>query len=336
MTPQQPVENPGLTSPAAADIADLKRAVMDFARHASTEISTHDEGLLPELADILPTGMPMYVSHTPNASVEDVVRVAAKVQALGFIAFPHIAARRIPSEQTLRTGLQTLSAHGVRQALLVAGDLNRPVGPFASTGEVIDSGALQEAGFQRIGVAGHPEGNRAIGSAALISGLRHKQEFARTSGISMHIVTQFSFNPEAICTWDRHLAAGGILLPVHVGIAGPTPLPKLIKFAMQCGVGTSMHSLLKNMSAMANLARLAMGPDEMLLGLTRGRAAYDGSHLVQPHFYSFGGALATARWLHAVIRGEFEVQPDGTRFSVNAKDEPVRSALHDPSERGAS
>jgi hypothetical protein len=91
-----------------------------------------------------------------------------------------------------------------------------------------------------------------------------------------------------------------------------------MKFALQCGVGASMHSLMKNMGAMANLARLATTPDAMLLGLIRGRTAQGGSRLVQPHFYAFGGTLATATWLRAVADGSFTVQPDGRKFVVNA------------------
>jgi methylenetetrahydrofolate reductase (NADPH) len=110
----------------------------------------------------------------------------------------------------------------------------------------------------------------------------------------------------------------GITLPVHVGIAGPTPLAKLIKFALQCGVGASMSSLVKNVGSLANLTRLATAPDEMLLGLIRGRAAYCGSRLVQPHFYAFGGTMATATWLRAVADGSFTVQADGRKFVMNA------------------
>jgi hypothetical protein len=55
----------------------------------------------------------------------------------------------------------------------------------------------------------------------------------------------------------------------------------------------------------------------MLLGLIRGRAEYSGSRLVQPHFYAFGGAVATATWLRAVADGSFTVQPDGRKFVVN-------------------
>jgi methylenetetrahydrofolate reductase (NADPH) len=301
-----------------ATVAPMNASVVDFIRAASTEISTHDEDLLPALTNKLPAGMTVYVAHTPKASLEDVVRVAVKAQALGFQASPHIVARRLPGERALKEALAQLRDAGVGQVLLIAGDLDRPVGRFHSTLEVIETGLLPESGIRRIGVAGHPEGHKSIGPHALLDALRRKQEFGIRAGLEVHIVTQFGFNPEAVCAWDRRLTEAGISLPVHVGIAGPTPLPKLLKFAMQCGVGASMHSLVKNMSAMANLARLATTPDEMLLGLIRGRAAYSGSRLVQPHFYAFGGTIATATWLRAVADGGFTVEPDGRRFVVNA------------------
>jgi methylenetetrahydrofolate reductase (NADPH) len=295
----------------------MNTSVVDFVRRASTEISTHDEDLLPSLTNKLPAGMTVYVAHTPKASLEDVVRVAVKAQSLGFRASPHIVARRLATERALKDALDELTDAGVEQVLLVAGDLERPVGKFTSTLEVMDTGLLENSGIRQVGVAGHPEGHKSIGPGALLAALRHKQEFGARTGLKVHIVTQFGFNPEAVCAWDKHVTKEGISLPVHVGIAGPTPLPKLIKFAMQCGVGASMHSLMKNMSAMANLARLATTPDEMLLGLIRGRAAYSGSRLVQPHFYAFGGTMATATWLRAVVDGSFTVQPDGRKFVVN-------------------
>jgi methylenetetrahydrofolate reductase (NADPH) len=296
----------------------MNTRVVEFVSRASTEISTHDEALLPDLTNELPAGMTVYVAHTPKATLDDVVRVAVKAQSLGFRASPHIVARRLSDEQALRVALSRLHEAGIDQVLLIAGDLERPIGKFTSTLEVIDTGLLAGSGIKRVGVAGHPEGHRSVRPDGLLAALRHKQEFGVRAGVDVHIVTQFGFNPEGICAWDRRLTEEGISLPVHVGIAGPTPLPKLIKFAMQCGVGASMHSVMKNMGAMANLARLATSPDEMLLGLIRGRAAYSGSRLVQPHFYAFGGTIATAKWLRAVADGSFTVQPDGRKFVVNA------------------
>ncbi len=300
------------------DLGELKRAVVAFARRASTEISAHDERLLEALGRELPAGITVYVGHPPKASVADVARVAIEVQAMGFVASPHLVARRIPSEQTLRDTLARLREHGIKQALLVAGDLDRPLGPFRSTLEIIATGALEESGLKRLGVAGHPEGHPAVAAAELLAALRAKQEFAARSGIALHIVTQFGFDPEAICAWGRMLTREGITLPVHAGLAGPTPLAKLLKFAVRCGVGTSVGSLVRNMGAVASLTGLAAGPDEMLLGFVRGRARYAGSRLVQPHVYSFGGALETADWLRAVREGAFDLTPDGRRFHVRS------------------
>ncbi|MBW4051414.1 MAG: methylenetetrahydrofolate reductase [Proteobacteria bacterium] len=307
-----------ISAPGQNTLRDLKRAVVAFARNASTEVSAHDEKLLEALAQQLPAGTPVYVAHTPKASIEDVVRVAIKVRSVGLTPSPHIVARRVPSEQALKDALARLNEHGIERILLVAGDLPRPLGPFNSTLEVIATGALERAGLKQVGVAGHPEGHPAVPPAELLAALRAKQEFSARSGIAVHIVTQFGFNPTGVCAWDRMLTQEGITLPVHVGIAGPAPLTKLLKFAMQCGVGTSIGSLVSNMGAVASLTGLAGGPDEMLLGLVRGCAGQSGSRLVQPHVYSFGGALATAGWLRAVRDGAFDLAPDGSKFTVQS------------------
>ena len=296
----------------------LKRAIVDFARNASTEVSTHDEDSMPLLAATLPAGTAMYVAHTPKAKLSEVVATAVKLQGLGFRASPHIVARRIESRQALETGLQQLAAAGVEQALLVAGDLEKPLGPYASTLDIIDSGLLQNSSLKRLGVAGHPEGHKQVPDDVLLAALRHKQAFAARTGLKLHITTQFSFDADAIIMWDERLTREGITLPVHIGIAGPTPLPKLIKYAMVCGVGASLNSVMKNMTAMAKLARLATTPDEMLMGLVRGGAAQGSSRIVQPHFYAFGGVSATARWIRAVIDGNFDIKPDGGKFVMDA------------------
>jgi methylenetetrahydrofolate reductase (NADPH) len=304
--------------PAPMDGAALKRAIVDFARNSSTEISTHDEDKLPELASTLPAGTAVYVAHTPKATLAEVVATAIKLQRLGLRASPHIVARRVASQQSLETGLQRLTAAGVEQALLVAGDLAKPVGPYTSTLDIIDSGLLQESSLKRLGVAGHPEGHKQVADDVLLAALRHKQAFAGLAGLKLHIATQFAFDTDAIIGWDERLTKEGITLPVHIGIAGPTPLPKLIKYAVACGVGASLSSVMKNMTAMAKLARLATTPDEMLTGLVRGGAAQGSSRIVQPHFFAFGGVSATARWIRAVIEGRFEVNPDGGPFVMDA------------------
>ncbi len=309
---------PRTITPQPSEPPSLAASVVEFARRASTEISTHDEERLASLAPVWPEGVTVYIAHTPKSTLEDIVRVARKARSLGIRVSPHIVARRISGMTALRQALAQLSAAGVDQLLLIAGDLSAPVGEFANTLQIIESGVLADFGFKSIGVAGHPDGHRSISSAALLSALRHKQEFASRSGSRVHIVTQFGFDADAICAWARQLSVEGVALPVHVGIAGPTPLPKLLKFALQCGVGNSMNSMMANLGAMTNLARQATTPDEMLLGIVRGSATDSPCNIVQPHFYAFGGTMATATWLRAVADGKFTVQPDGSKLIVNA------------------
>jgi methylenetetrahydrofolate reductase (NADPH) len=306
-----------MNTSALADPADLKRAVIEFARAASTEISTLDEEQLPQLAMKLLPGQVVYIAHTPKASFQDVVRVALKVQALGFTASPHIVARRIGSEAALREGLAALTAGGVQQVLLVAGDLNPPLGPFQSTLNIIDTGVLQEVGIQRMGVAGHPEGHPNQDRAGLIAALKYKQAFGERTGIKLHIATQFTFDAEAICSWDRELSEEGINLPAHIGVAGPTPLKRLLRYAAVCGVGASLNAVTKNLGNMLRLASMATTPDQMFIGLLKGRTTYTGSRIVQPHIFAFGGTAITADWLRQVADGAFELG-SGDKFLMHA------------------
>jgi hypothetical protein len=54
----------------------------------------------------------------------------------------------------------------------------------------------------------------------------------------------------------------------------------------------------------------------MFVGLMR--AARGATRLVAPHLYAFGGAMATSRWLRAVVDGTFELDASGDRFTVSA------------------
>jgi methylenetetrahydrofolate reductase (NADPH) len=302
-------------APVSAD--DLKSRVVAFARSASTEISTMDEAVVGDLVGVLPKGITVYVAHTPKASLDDVVRVATKVQQLGFRASPHIVARRLESEQALRTALGQLTQAGVEQVLLVAGDREQPV-RYTSTLEVIDTGAIEQSGIKWASVAGHPEGHRHAGPAVLLAALEHKQAWSERTGVKVQIATQFGFDPDLICRWAKELEAQGITLPINVGVAGPTPLPKLIKFAVACGVGAAMGSMLNNFTAMANLARMAVGPDQMVVGLLRGCEQHGVTRIVRPHLYAFGGVMATSKWLRQVQDGQFEITDDADKFAMQS------------------
>ncbi len=309
--------NDGQAGHAAPTTDDLKSRIASFMCGASTEITPAEEHRLPELKSVLPRGAGVYVAHTPHASFGQVIHAALAVQRAGFHATPHIAVRRVPDSQTLRAALQELRAGGVEHILLIAGDAPRPVGEFSCTADVLRSRILEESGINQIGVAGHPEGLNAVPTAVLWEALRAKQAFAARSGLRMQIVTQFGLNAGAFRAWERELAHRQIRLPVRLGIAGPAPLAKLLHFAIQCGVGASLRGLLRTAGAAARAPELATTPDRHLLDVVGTPLA---AQIVAPHFFAFGGALETARWMQLICAGKFEIDAKAARFKILRQD----------------
>ncbi len=292
---------------------DLKSRIVAFVSGASTEITPSEENRLPELASVLPSGTAVYVAHTPHASFAQVIHAALAVQRAGFRATPHIAVRRVPHARTLRAALAELRAGGVEDILLIAGDAEQPMGAFSGTLDVLESRILEESGIARIGVAGHPEGHNAVSTPILWEALAAKQEFAARAAASMHIVTQFGLNGSAFKPWARELAHRRIHLPVRVGIAGPAPMAKLVHFAIQCGIGASMRVLVRKLSSALHSADLATSPDQHLLGLLSSPMP---AQIVAPHFFAFGGALETARWMRKIAGGAFDIDADAAQLKI--------------------
>jgi|SRR5580658_3473901 methylenetetrahydrofolate reductase (NADPH) len=300
---------------ATAPESELKARIAEFVGRASTEITPSHQALLPELGAVLQAGTAVYVDHPAKATLGQVVQASLAVQRNGFRATPHIVARRIPNAQTLRLALAELRAGNVEQILLVAGDVEQPAGEFTSTLDILESGILERSGIARIGIAGHPEGNKSVGPMLLWDALRIKQHFAERTGISMHIVTQFGLNAAALGLWERDVRQHGVHLPIHVGIAGPAPLSALIRFAIQCGIGASARTLMRNLSAVGSVADLATTPDQHLLALL---AAPSPPQIVAPHFFAFGGSVETARWMRKIAAGEFHVDAGAARLRLTA------------------
>jgi methylenetetrahydrofolate reductase (NADPH) len=291
----------------------LKQRIVRFVSGASTEITPSDERLLPQLVELLPPKTAVYIAHTPKTTLNNVVKAALAVQRAGFTATPHIVARRLTYPHTLHTALAELQAGGIEQILLVAGDTAQAAGEFENTLDVLASGILERSGIKRMGVAGHPEGQKAVGPTLLWDALKAKQAFSERTGIAVHIVTQFGLYVSAVPEWERLLIQQGIRLPIHVGIAGPTPLSKLIQYAILCGIGASLRTVMRNLSAAGGIADLATSPDQHVMRLVQ---SSETTQVVAPHFFAFGGTLETAKWINRVRCGKFEIDGKSGKFNV--------------------
>jgi methylenetetrahydrofolate reductase (NADH) len=280
-----------------------------FAQDFSLEATRPNAAEIAALAEILPGGTSIYFSAVPTITPDEVVTAAASLRKAGFEPVVHIAARRIGAASDLQELLAALRGEaGVKRLLVIGGDVDTP-GTFADALAVIQKGRLREAGIEEIGIGGYPEGHPRIAQGALEAALDQKIAAARAAGLKVFIVSQFSFSPERILAWLRQLRACGITVPVKVGLAGPASVTALLRYAKRCGVSASLRGLMSG--AVAGLVGNA-GPDRIIEMMTS-----SGEPGIAPHYFSFGGAVETARYACDVAAGRNDIARAMPRATTN-------------------
>jgi methylenetetrahydrofolate reductase (NADPH) len=262
----------------------------------SIEASSGDAAIEAAAAHLAP-GSDVYVNWLPGDNHHRSVAAAATLRRNGLNPVPHVAARYLTGVTQLQDFLARLAGEaGVQQVLTIAGDRDRPFGPFESSLQVLETGLLEKYRIAKVGIAGYPEGNPRISTQALATAMAAKLARAREVGISPYIVTQFCFEAQPIIDWTRRLRAEGVSAPIHVGLAGPAGLATLMKFALRCGVGNSIRALSLRGPAIARLLTEA-GPERVIEDLARAVADEPALGFARVHFFSFGGFTRTADWV---------------------------------------
>lgn len=281
---------------------DARGIAKQLLCQATVEVTPGDFQGLELLKSVLGRGSRVYIASVGRHSSDQTISTADRLRRDGFVPVPHIAARRLRSADELRNLLLQLRPW-TDEILLVGGDVAIPTGVFSSATEVLKSGVITECAFRRIGIAGYPEGHKAISDSCLSRALADKIELARKSNLYVYIVSQFCFDAGAIANWERRIrqVTGG-WVDVHVGIPGVTALGKLLRFATLCGTGASVRFLRKNAYRMARLATTWL-PDALVLDLCRVISADQDCRIERFHLFPFGGIDASSRWLKAAQDG---------------------------------
>jgi methylenetetrahydrofolate reductase (NADPH) len=275
-------------------------AVEAFLASYSIEVMPRTAEKIEDFRALLPKGTRVYVAHIEGTPIEDMVRTAARIAGEGFEVMPHFPARIIKSRAELGDWIARYQGEaGVRSGLLLGGGVATPAGEFDSSMQLIETGMFDRAGFTRLHVAGHPEGNKDIdtdgGERIVMEALRWKQAFSQRTDAAMAITTQFCFEAGPVIDWANRVKAAGVDLPIHIGVAGPAKLQTLIKFAIACGVGPSLRVLQKRAMDVTKLL-LPYEPDEFVADLAAHKAANPGFNIEQVHFFPLGGIKTNAEW----------------------------------------
>lgn len=290
-----------------ATIEQIARAGANW----SIEVTPAGATKVDSFGDALAAGTDVNVTFLPGSDPADTAKVAARLRDEGMHPIPHIAARSIHDRAQLDSMLKALRAEAsVDEVLIIGGGVDKPVGDFASSMDILETGLIQDHGIGKIGVSGHPEGSPDIPTDALAHALAWKNEFAKKEGLDLYIETQFCFEAEQVLAWERDIRGAGNELPIRIGIPGPATIKTLFRFAQISGIGPSMRFIQKQAKNVAKLLTV-QAPDVLLSQLAEGMANDEGCLLAHFHYYPFGGFAKTAAYASAVAAGDIELKSKG-------------------------
>jgi len=250
-------------------------------------------GLEPAAA-ALPPRASVTVTASPRLGVDATLDAAEWLAAHGHDVCPHLAARSIRDRAHLADIVARIRNAGIRKAFVVGGD-GDAIGEFRDGVTLLQALGPLAGWLEEIGVPSYPEGHPTIADRVLLDDLRAKQRYANTT------TTQMSFNPGAVASWVTRMRDEGMTLPIHLGVPGVLPLPKLMTIAARIGVADSTRYLLKNRSLLGHLVQGgAFGADALLSGLAS-TMADPLANVRALHLFTMNQIAETVEWRRALM-----------------------------------
>lgn len=237
----------------------------------------------------LPAGTTVTVTSSPAKGIEASLDLAARLHGEGYHVVPHLAARLVVDKAHLSTVFDRISALGLREVFVIAGDSPNPAGAFTDALSLLR--AIDELGVRpaRVGITGYPEPHAFIPDQTTIQATDEKARYAD------YIVSQICYDPNTIASWVKTLRARGVDLPVYIGAPGSVDPTKLLRISMKIGLGPSMRYLRKQRGVVSRLLT-SYTPDELFDELT--------PYVLDPaygiagwHLFTFNEVARTHQWI---------------------------------------
>ena len=270
----------------------LTKNISKLIKNFSIEVMPRTLGKLENIENLWPKNTRVYIAHLEGTTIEDMLVTAKRIKSASFIPMPHFPARIIKDNKVLEDWINRYSEIGVKEALLLAGGVDRPLGNLSNSMELLSTGLFEKYGFERLHVAGHPEGNKDIdpngSDINVMNALKWKQDYSKDTKAKISIATQFLFESKPVIDWANKILSNGITLPINVGIAGPAKLQTMIKFAIACGVGPSLRVLERRAKDITKLL-FPFEPTNILTELADYKESNPNTNIEGIHFFPLGG-----------------------------------------------
>jgi methylenetetrahydrofolate reductase (NADPH) len=251
----------------------------------------------------IPPGAWVAITASPARGIEATVELALRLEAAGYRAIPHLAARMIRDQAHLQWLLDRLTAGGVTRAFVIGGDASEP-GEYPDGLSLLRAIADLGTELTEVGIPCYPEGHPFVPDEVLLESLAAKAGFATFA------TTQLCFDAPAISSWIAARRSEGLALPIQIGVAGPVEAPRLLAISARLGVRDTSRFIVKNLRFVTRLLRTAghYRPDSLLdqLAPLYGDPVADVRWV---HLYTFNQVEATERWRHRYIARLLAVAP---------------------------
>ena len=307
----------------ALSVIEEKQSLINMMSQTTLEVTPGGAAKVADFSSMVRSGCTIYVTFLPGSDFADTLTTVRRLKSEGYNPVPHFAARSIVSATVLEENLAALQGEmDITEGLLIGGGVDKPLGEFSSSIEVLRTGLFEKYGFTKLGLAGHPEGSPDIPEADCAAAIQEKNNYARDSDMRLYLATQFVFEAAPILAWEKRIRQQGNTLPVYVGIPGLATIKTLLRHAQHCGVGPSMRMLTRNPMDMLKLTLKdsflgqyvnapSSEPSELLRDLIRGIHADPDCLIQQCHLYPLGGLKKSAAWMYKIQDGEFEFAGKG-------------------------
>ena len=279
---------------------ETSRTLHGLVATASLEVLARDIVQRPTILEQVEPGTEVYVPFPPTGSWEETLAASRLLVERACCPVPHLPARRLTDREELIRWAKSLESCNVRSVMLIAGDVLEEQVYFKDSIEVLQTKILATHGVERVGVAVYPAGHPYIAKNDLNDAFLSKLDVASRDGFTLKAVTQFGFDASPLLAWLAKANDSGWQLPVSVGVAGPTQMKTLIRYAAKCGVRHSVRGLLTEPSALRMLGQ--WDPIHVLSQVAKYLSSDLNVRVENAHVFTFGGLRKVLEWREQLLK----------------------------------
>ena len=247
----------------------------------------------------VPSDLPVTVTASPAKGLGPTLDLTEKLAARGYRVIPHLSARLVRDNAHLAEIVARLTACGVDDVFVPAGDADPPAGRFDSALALLDRLAEMGSPFSRVGVTGYPESHPKIGDDITIQAMWDKRHHAT------YLVSNLCFDPATLRQWITRVRARGVTLPLFVGLAGPVDRARLLRMAAKAGASESARFLAGHAEWFLRFGTPGGYSPDRLLGRLGPTLAAPGADVAGLHLFTFNQVQQTEQWRRALLaRGD--------------------------------